>query len=199
MNEVIVLTAEKSCPDETTLWNRLLESGLPRLHVRKPALTAAETGRLLAQVDDAFRQRVSVHYYPQLALDYGLGGIHYSFQTLPATSTKPHRLTSCSLHSWAERDQIKDEVDYCFLSPVFDSISKQGYRQNASLWQVPATAGTCPVYALGGIGRHNLEPVVEAGFTGVAVLGAIWQATDPVQEFLAMASELRCLKERKRG
>ena len=190
MNEVIVLTAEKSCPDETTLWNRLLESGLSRLHVRKPALTAAETGRLLAQLDVAYRPRVSVHYYPQLALDYGLGGVHYSYQILPATSTESRLLTSCSVHSWAEQRVVQDRVDYCFLSPVFDSISKQGYGQNANLWRVPSSLNSSKVYALGGIQRQNLQQVFEAGFRGAALLGAIWQAPDPVQAYRGIIQEL---------
>jgi thiamine-phosphate pyrophosphorylase len=40
------------------------------------------------------------------------------------------------------------------------------------------------VIALGGINEDNIQLVKQAGFSGAAVLGAIWQADDPVTAFL---------------
>jgi thiamine-phosphate pyrophosphorylase len=45
-----------------------------------------------------------------------------------------------------------------------------------------------PVYALGGVTPARLPAVQELGFAGVGVLGAVWEADDPVAAMQAFAS-----------
>jgi thiamine-phosphate pyrophosphorylase len=93
---------------------------------------------------------------------------------------------STSLHSLADVLQDWQHLDYAFLSPIFDSISKEGYAaagfDAAELAQVFRRA-QMPVYALGGVTPERLSAVRDMGFAGVGILGAVWTQDDPVAAF----------------
>jgi thiamine-phosphate diphosphorylase len=66
---------------------------------------------------------------------------------------------------------------YATLSPVFATASKSGYG--------PALGAPClhghalPVWALGGVDPGNVGACMEAGASGVAVMGFVMRAPDP--------------------
>jgi thiamine-phosphate pyrophosphorylase len=70
-------------------------------------------------------------------------------------------------------------MDYLFLSPVFDSISKENYNSRfpESLLCDLKSKGIIneKVIALGGVNKHNISKVKDYGFGGAAVLGALWE------------------------
>lgn len=75
---------------------------------------------------------------------------------------------------------------YAFLSPIFDSISKEGYAAaDFDRGQLRVTLAACsfPVVALGGITVAKLPEAKALGFAGAAVIGSVWQANDPVAAF----------------
>ena len=84
------------------------------------------------------------------------------------------------------------ELDYGFLSPIFDSISKVGYSaagfEERSL-KVALERSQVPVIALGGITVSKVAEASKMGFKGVAVLGAVWLAADPVTAFEELQEE----------
>ena len=199
--QLIVITRPDIYEGETTLVDRLFRLGMPRLHLRKPQASREELAAWIEQVDAPFRSRIVLHDHHPLARDYHLGGIHLNSRcpdvpdwarTERLTESFTKGLSECltggftvsrSCHSLDEVVQHKAECDYLFLSPLFDSISKQGYgaafapeviaeaRQQGIIdWQV---------YALGGISLERLPAVREMGFGGAAVLGDLWQAKDP--------------------
>ena len=86
----------------------------------------------------------------------------------------------CSAHGWTEAERAATDADYVFLSPLFDSISKPGYRSAID----PAEAAERLrrrkglIVALGGIRPANIARVRRIGFDGAAVLGAAWSADE---------------------
>lgn len=77
-------------------------------------------------------------------------------------------------------------IDYAFLSPIYDSISKPGYIAagfNGMDIQQAVAAAEFPVFALGGITLDKLQEVHALGFAGIAVIGGVWSASDPVKAF----------------
>ncbi len=82
-----------------------------------------------------------------------------------------------------------------FLSPVFDSISKEGYASafdlaeaQGFLQKLAKRPGHRPsVLALGGIESGNIAAVQQAGFAGAAVLGSVWGSADPVAAWQQVA------------
>lgn len=174
--KVIVITRPDFFEGETELVNRMFEEGMERLHLRKPKATEQELAEWIEHIALPFRHRIVLHDHHQLAIKYDLGGVHLNSRN----PSKPHNLTiSRSCHSIDEVRRYKSECDYLFLSPIFDSISKEGYgaafsREELEKARVEGLlAGN--VYALGGVSPARLPVIREMGFAGCAMLGAIWQ------------------------
>ena len=176
--ELIVLTASEWLPDEAAALSALFEQGLQRLHLRKPAATSAETETFIAGLPAAVRPRIVLHDHFALQPRLGLGGIHLNGRN-PVPPSDVTGTVSRSCHSLAEVAAWRDRLDYLFLSPVFDSISKQGYRAGFAPEELlrAAREGIIDrrVMALGGITPDNLARVRAWGFGGAAVLGDLWQ------------------------
>jgi thiamine-phosphate pyrophosphorylase len=189
---LVLLTAPTALPDEARLLAALLGAGSETLHLRKPGWPAAPVEDLIQAIPAQFHARLVLHGHPGLVRRYRLGGLHLTGQQRAATVRRPTLLPgqtlSTSFHSLAEIDRHRRRYDYVFLSPIFDSISKEGYGSTFKLPELRAffqrQAGRAgyhaPVLALGGIAATNLALVQVAGFAGAAVLGTIWQSPDPV-------------------
>ena len=162
---------------EADIINDLFAAGLYRLHVRKPDADEASVSSLIAQIDPSFHSRLAIHYFPTIALQTPGAGIHLSHGT---HYVPPHwnGTISRSCHTIAEAEREKTNVDYLFLSPIFDSVSKSGYKAAFSEDELREAArrGVIDgkVIALGGITPANVGRVAELGFGGVAVLGGLW-------------------------
>lgn len=119
----------------------------------------------------------TLHDHFPLQRTYGLGGVHLNGRN-PDLPDGYRGTVSRSCHSLEEVATHRTATDYLFLSPVFDSISKQGYRSAfppAALREA-AAAGIIDekVLALGGVSEANLPEVRDYGFGGAALLGDIW-------------------------
>lgn len=133
-----------------------------------------------------------LHDHQELALDYRLGGIHLNsrqrsllpeLRALTAfaddeAATERRLTVSCSCHSLGEVASRKATADYLFLSPIFDSISKQGYRSRFSTDELrrASAEGVIDgrVFALGGVTMERVPVIEEIGFGGAAMLGSVW-------------------------
>lgn len=152
----------------------LMEAGVDRFHLRKPDGNEDIMLKYLNRIPKQYRSKITIHGYPNLAIKYNLGGLHMplgeSFQNWEG-------LKSRSLHSLDEFTQ-NDDLDYAFLSPVFDSISKSDYKSNFDPVELKtglaSKASSTRAIALGGIDENNAESAFEMGFDGIALLGSIW-------------------------
>jgi len=135
---LIVITPQVTLPSEPQLVNGLLAGGLRTLHVRKPQASAPELAAYVQQVVPEHRRRLVLHAVspvPEcngLAREHGLGGVHYPERLRPSACGRLEGLTSsAALHSLQDLDRDLGALDYVFLSPIFDSISKAGCGQRA--------------------------------------------------------------------
>lgn len=198
MFRLVLLTAPTALPNEPRLLTELLTLGLPRLHLRKPGWPAAQLEALIQALPPRFHERLVLHGHHALVRRYRLGGLHLTAGQRAAAARRPALLPgqtlSTSFHSLVEIAGHRRRYDYVFLSPIFDSISKEGYASNfdlavvqAFLQKLAGRAGYRPlVLALGGVDSQNLALVRQAGFAGAAVLGAVWQSADPVAALRAL-------------
>lgn len=182
--KLIVVTQPFFFAGEAARIEALFRAGLELLHLRKPASSAEECGALLEQLPPFCRGRIVTHDHFGLVARFGLRGVHLNGRNpLPPPGFAGQRSASC--HSLEELAGRKREgFDYLFLSPVFDSLSKRGYRAAFPPDALAAAreAGVLDgqrVVALGGIRPELLEQVAAWGFGGAAVLGYVWQG-DPV-------------------
>lgn len=173
--EIIAITEPEFLPREAEAIVSLLDAGAWRVHVRKPGADAASVSALLEAVPKRYLSRISLHDCHELAVRYGLGGVHLNSRN-PLTPDGFGGLVSRSCHSFEEISEYSSSCDYLFLSPVFDSISKEGYTSRFSLDEIRSRsgAGYSRVFALGGVCPDNVGLLEEAGFGGAAVLGYLW-------------------------
>ncbi|TDC72125.1 thiamine phosphate synthase [Micromonospora sp. KC606] len=105
---------------------------------------------------------------------------------LPAAGPYPPPavgLVGRSCHDETELARLTSE-DYVTLSPVWPTSTKPGYGPPLHPAGLAALArrSPVPVLALGGIETPNqVRACVEAGASGVAVLGAVMRADDPTR------------------
>jgi thiamine-phosphate pyrophosphorylase len=183
-------------PNEMEIVQALFQSGLARYHLRKPNWDGQQVFAWLMALPDHLREKVWLHSHHELANDFQIGGIHFRDTgiipqpTLEASN--PGHAMGRSCHDIPSLRLAIGHYDSVFFSPIFPSLSKPGYGPLpalvvAQLQQVlsdrKATARRTVVYALGGITPAHVEPCRKLGFDGVAVLGAIWNAPDPLRSF----------------
>jgi thiamine-phosphate pyrophosphorylase len=84
-------------------------------------------------------------------------------------------------------------ADYAGVGPVFATTSKAGLPLPLGLNGLTAAAerSPVPVLGIGGISTDDVADVLAAGADGVAVIGGIWSAADPVAAARAMVAAVR--------
>lgn len=183
--KIIIITSPGYVKEEIGSIARLLDSGLiDRIHLRKPSLDEADTRRLIESISPAYRPSITIHDHLRIAKDLGIGGIHLNSRNPFPPKERFSGLISRSCHSVVELRETamasSPPVDYCFLSPVFDSISKKGYKGSITPqdFRDMSSAGLLDerVYALSGITPERIPILKEAGFKGAAILGAAWES-----------------------
>lgn len=188
--EWIVITSPEFLQGEADFIDRLFGHGLDRLHLRKPGADIWECRRLLDGISREWLPQIVVHDNFGLCREYGLGGVHLNGRN-PMAPPNHEGSVSRSCHSLEEISRYKGECDYLTLSPIFNSISKQGYMAAFEPGQLAAARDSglidSRVIALGGVTLENIPRVKELGFGGVAILGDVWQrmADGNVDEYLA--------------
>lgn len=179
--KLILITPPTYFVEENKIITDLFEEGLDILHLRKPDTPPMYAERLLTLIPKQYHKRIVVHDHFYLKEEFNLKGIHVSPRNpnIPA-HYKGHISRSC--HSLEEVKEHKKNMDYVFLSPVFDSISKLNYNSTYSDTELKkaSKAGIIDkkVIALGGIDINNIKQIKKLGFGGAAVLGALWNKFD---------------------
>ncbi len=182
---LVAITSPDFLPGEGRRIAALLDEGFWRVHIRKPRATADRLRQLLGSIPSRCLPRIVLHDHQELAATFHVGGIHLnSRQPTLLPELKGKELTvSRSCHSLEEVVAWKARTDYLFLSPIFDSISKKGYRSNFSpdILRSAAAEGIidAKVFALGGVTTDRLPLLRAIGFGGAAMLGAVWGAGLP--------------------
>ena len=180
--KLTLITPPETVKEEMETIRAIFGEGLDRLHLRKPGWRRSEWDKYLEKFPVELLSKTSIHGQPELALEYGMGGLHLSSGQEASEIPGAWKGTrSKSAHSFREIEDRKDQFDYFLLSPIFDSISKEGHEgkfEMEKLKEFLQHSRTYQVFALGGIKPDNIGQVKSAGFDGVALLGHIWQFAD---------------------
>ena len=179
--KLILISSPTYFVEEDKIITTLFEEGLDILHLRKPDTAPIYAERLLTLIPEQYHKRIVVHGHFYLKEEFKLKGIHLNHRNpnLP-NNYKGHVSRSC--HSLEEIKEHKRDCDYMFLSPVFDSISKQNYHANYTPEEIRQAHKDGiidkKVIALGGIDVDNIREVKGYGFGGAAIMGALWSRFD---------------------
>lgn len=174
----VIITKPEFFLEETERITQMFESGLERLHLRKPNCAIEEYKKILDAIPSCYHERIIIHEHFELLKEYDLAGVHLNRRNPEKPSWwKGHVSRSC--HSINEVKECKHLYNYVSLSPIFDSISKQGYTSAFTQEELKNAHEKgiidAKVLALGGITYQNMQDVMRAGFGGVMILGDAWK------------------------
>ena len=181
--KIISITPPHAINDEVVVIRQLLAKGVDIVHLRKhqSEFEGVDVKDYMCEILSALtveeRQRIIIHDYPQLYYEYSLKGIHVNknVASLPEDYTG-FKTRSC--HSFEEIQKYRDDYDYLFLSPIFDSISKRGYKSafTHEMLQKASLEGIIneKVIALGGVTLKKIPYLQKLNFGGAAMIGGIY-------------------------
>lgn len=176
--KIYYVTPEMPLAGEGALLPLMLERGVERVHLRHPNNSFDEVRRIVTSIPQDMRWRVALHDYHQLALDYGCA-IHLNRRN-PAPPSDYCGQISCSCHSLEEVGEF--DTAYCFLSPIFDSISKAGYMAGKfDTDLLKELLRSKNIVALGGISPYKFGFLRSLGFSSVALSGYLTGEGNPVE------------------
>ena len=185
---MIVITNPFSIENEFQIIQQLFEEGLGLLHVRKPAYSENEIRSFLSNIDKRFYSKLVLHEQHHLAQEFKINSIHLKEKDRVEISEnfqKTVSYLSTSVHNINDFNELSTYFDVAFLSPVFESISKEGYGKSNTILEtiVNRTNFNTKLVALGGIKESNIKMALDSGFDSVALLGSIWLHDNPIQKF----------------
>lgn len=184
---IIVITPEKWIQNEVELINELFHEGLDLLHIRKPFISSGEMTDFIQKVNPEFHFQLVLHNHHDLDENFDISRLHFreiDRQNELYKSFSDKRI-STSVHTIESFNQLNEDWEYAFISPVFPSISKKGYGENSTIVNdiKKRNNSNVKLIALGGINENNINKFLENDVDGVALLGAIWENDEPLNVF----------------
>lgn len=179
----IAITPELIFDSESAFIQEILSHGWDMVHLRHPSASLRDMQNLIESIPQKYHHRLRLHGHFELLNRFKLGGIHLNRRcpAAPENYSGPH---SRSCHTIEELSAASEPLcDYVTLSPIFDSVSKTGYKAAFSekelreIDKITDSGVNKKVIALGGVKSDNFKSLAPYGFAGFAVLGALMNAT----------------------
>lgn len=161
----------------------LFDAGITTAQIRIKDLDSHQLEQELAQADStakSYQARLFINDYWEMALQLNSYGVHLGQEdVLQADLSALHQAgirLGVSTHTPEEIDSaLTIQPSYIAIGPIFETQSKQlSYPtiglNNLQHW---VEALNVPVVAIGGIQRHNLTEVIQAGVNGVAMINGL--------------------------
>jgi thiamine-phosphate pyrophosphorylase len=180
-----------SSADDPGMLPALVAAGVDGFQVRDKTLDGRDLVALTRRVL-ATGAVVVVNDRVDVALAAGAHGVHVGASDLAVADVRriaPGLLVGATCRDAADvRAAAAAGADYAGVGPVFATTSKPGLPDPLGPAGLAAAAGGgLPALGIGGIDGSNATEVVVAGAHGVAVIGGIWRAPDPVAAARALA------------
>jgi thiamine-phosphate pyrophosphorylase len=130
-----------------------------------------------------------------LAIAAGAAGVHVGPEDLPSAAVRrilgPERIIGVSVGNDAEALQASD-ADYVGIGPVYATASKGDAGDAIGIAELERLMLVCarPAVAIGGIDATNAGAVIAAGASGIAVIRALFSASDPEEAARSLRSAI---------
>lgn len=124
MKKLIVITSPYFFKGEDSILSHLFDEGMQHLHLRKPDSEANELRKLLDRIPDIYYPKVVLHDCFNLAIEYGLGGIHLNRRN----NQSPDRFYRHNqlIHAIRSRNSNSSgNSTICFLARFFKAYPKK--------------------------------------------------------------------------
>ncbi len=198
MFNIVVITPETDHPHEERILHALVRAHNITIHVRKPDFTEDAYNVYLTKYSSIHSHMV-LHEHHALANFFSVKGIHLkeSDRKSVTQTINDVKIISTGFHSIDDVKKFSQKLEYVFFSPLFKSISKEDYGTNHTIEDLSEMVlklkeqTSTPIIGLGGINEENIALVKKSGFDGAALLGAVWNSTNPVASFEKIISSGR--------
>jgi thiamine-phosphate pyrophosphorylase len=185
--------------DPVDACRRAVRGGATAVQVRLKHLPPRDVLALTRALVSALSVPVLVNDRVDIALAAGASGAHLGQDDPPLDALRPHVpsafLLGISVGSETEAARARPwDADYWSIGPCYATTRKSDAGPPLGPAGFAALARLAPpdvpVLGIGGITAQNVAAIVAAGASGIAVIGAIWDASDP--EAAARAIRTAC-------
>lgn len=175
--KIILFSTEDSMSDVSRL-ETTSAIDFHAFHIRKPNWSKEKLGKYISGLPEEWRSIAVLYSHFELLSEFNIKGIHLNEKNRSegVAAVYHSNVLSTSFHSIDDLLADHSNYEYVFLSPIFDSISKKGYKSAFSfddLKQVN-TESSHAIIALGGLDLIKIDVCNSLGFKGVAILGSFW-------------------------
>lgn len=185
--------------DPVAACRQAVAGGATIVQVRLKDASAREVLALARPLVGALAVPVIVNDRVDVALAAGAAGAHLGQDDPPLDRLRPHVppgfLLGLSVGSPAEAERARGwPADYWSVGPCFATAHKRdagaplGAEGFARLARLAPHA--TPVIGIGGVTPENAGEIARAGAAGVAVIGAVWSASDPAAAARALRASV---------
>jgi len=169
-------------------------AGCRWISLREKDLPAAEQialARTLLPIVRQWGALLMLHGTAEMARAAGVDGVHLAAgsDTAEARAIIGSGLLGASVHTIREAAALAPpEVDYALAGPAYETDSKPGYGPALAAAGIAAIARVCrvPVLAIGGIAVPRVLELVQAGASGIAVMGSLMRSTEVAAEAMRL-------------
>lgn len=177
-----------------------LQGGATVVQVREKNLSTLEFFQVTSRIKsitDKYGVPFIVNDRADIALAVDAAGLHIGQEDLPLAVARrllgPDKIIGVSASTLEEALLAQEQgADYLGVGAVFptntkddaDSVSLEALKSIKEQVRIP-------VVAIGGINRSNVQPVMETGIAGVAVVSAVIAAQDPYEAACDMLRLIR--------
>ncbi|HWR00738.1 MAG TPA: thiamine phosphate synthase [Chlorobaculum sp.] len=183
-----VITDEHLCPIE--LAGMALDGGARMVQLRRKNASGRELFEWSVRIQELCRRRDAIFIVNDrvdIALAMRADGVHVGQDDLPASLVRsllgPDSIIGVSVSNVAEAEKARlDGADYIGVGHIFPTVSKEKTTLplgTSPIREIGKAAGV-PMIAIGGIDAGNVQDVMTAGVSGIAVISAVSGAPDPV-------------------
>ena len=180
----------------------IMEAGVRLLQLRfkkTPYSEQVELGRKIRKLTKSYGSILIVNDSPELAAELEADGVHLGASDAEVSYARK-LLGESAIIGVSCYEDIKlverwsaNEVAYIGLSSPYASSTKQKASVPIHRFKTLVSASSVPVYAIGGITVSRMNDILSTACYGVAVVSAIFAASNPVQavaEFKAQFMKL---------
>lgn len=162
--------------------------GAVAIHIRGPGLSGLEIWRIadrLAARAAGWGSHLIVNDRVDVALGCGAAGVQLGRRSMAVAAARlllgSDPWIGASVHDAAEAKAAAEEgADFVLAGTLYPSASHPSASASGPEWLGEIGHGDVPIIGIGGITPERVPFVRDAGAYGVAVLGGVWHATDPV-------------------
>jgi thiamine-phosphate pyrophosphorylase len=184
-----VLTDARDGRDALGVAEAALAAGAPVMQLRVKGVTDRDLydlGRRLMALCDQYAATCIVNDRVDVAVAIGAHGTHLGATDLPIEAVRRvggpnHIVGGTAREPVLARRLVEEGADYLGVGPTYATSTKDGLPDPIGPTTIGAVARAVdvPVIAIGGITVERVPEIMAAGAHGVAVVGAVSDASDP--------------------